>query len=628
MSIQKIAKYSKYFDLLVIHDDNMALPFSEVAKQLFKKVTYRKSSELTEELLTCHLLIFCTAEEVVSPALLKTVTGSVQRLESILFATRHSDARMLRCALSLRAFSASDVPNTEEAFVTEMLKVFPSLIKKHNEGIIEGHHRYILEHSNYLFAINKGGKVIYANEPMRRYFNAAHLSELEPYINTEEITSILNTPGSNQKVITRADKSDTANSEYLCNTYPMKEGETLIGFLPLHASLQNCGKRLLNRMSFIELLKDAFVIHASEDESIPIVMIHIENAEKIIQHNGENVYNDLCKELVLLAQNHFGKEAEIAQWHKDVYTLISSNTTIEEFKTILEGFHKEAALHVTKNGAVPVLDSFVIDLEGVDLNKAISIIDHIQQKQLLSADLKNLAHHEISAAHTNKGEKGDALHHLEMLMLSKAPLKLLNFYKGIRINTPARIVKLADGMVYIAIEKIQGYAMKLEQQTVIQAANLPFDLQANVKIVDVAKKICVLSQFHPLKASANNRQYIRIQSDHRMHVTMTSAKSSMSGTILDISIKSIACQVKLLKSPPELESLMLLQFNLPLASADNGMVNMVVEGRVQYVQPGDDFTKIVVVLDLQEPFESYLIDYIYSRQQALINEIKMIANKL
>ena len=73
MSIQKIAKYSKYFDLLVIHDDNMALPFSEVAKQLFKKVTYRKSSELTEELLTCHLLIFCTAEEVVSPALLKKI---------------------------------------------------------------------------------------------------------------------------------------------------------------------------------------------------------------------------------------------------------------------------------------------------------------------------------------------------------------------------------------------------------------------------------------------------------------------------------------------------------------------------------------------------------------------------
>jgi len=628
VSIQKIAKYSKYFDLVIVHDKDSELPFSEVAKELFKKVLFLNGSEAISETVNCHLLIICGSPDSIKSSAYKSALGSIQHLESVVFTPSFTDAHVLRSALGFRAHGVCAVPADQDAFVYEMMRVFPSLVKRHNDSIVESQYRYIIEHSNHMFCIHKGGKTIYANDSLRRHFGVSQLNELDTHLVEGDIAHILNTPGSNQKIIPRTEKMNGEWAEYFVNTYPMKEGETLIGMLPLHSPLQSCEKRLLNRMSFIELLKDAFLIHDAENESIPIVMIHIENGEKIIRENGENTYNDLCKDLLKIAQNHFGKESEIAQWHKDVYTVISPNISLDEFKTILERFHKEVTLHVAKDGAVPVLDSFVIDMHGVDLNKAIAIIDHIHQKQLLSADIANLVHHEVSARGSELDEKDQVLYYLEKLILSKSPVKLLNFYKGIRINTPARIVKLADGLVYVAIEKIQGYSMKLEQQTVIQATNLPFDLQASVKIVDVGKKICVLSQFQPLKASANNRQYIRIQSDHRMHVTMTSAKSAMSGTIMDISIKSIACKVGSLKSLPELESLILLQFNLPLATAEDGMVNMVVEGRVQYVQPADEFTKIVVVLDLQEPFESYLIDYIYSRQQALINEIKLIANKL
>lgn len=151
---------------------------------------------------------------------------------------------------------------------------------------------------------------------------------------------------------------------------------------------------------------------------------------------------------------------------------------------------------------------------------------------------------------------------------------------------------------------------------------------ANVKIVDVAKKIAVLTKFEPMQASGNNRQYIRIQSDHRMHVTISSGKSVISGNILDISIKSIACRLSVSKVTLKLHSKVNLQFNLPLERFDEGMVSMSISGKVQYIQEGEDFTKVVVELDLVEPFESYLIEYIYTRQQALVNEIKTIANKL
>jgi hypothetical protein len=37
---------------------------------------------------------------------------------------------------------------------------------------------------------------------------------------------------------------------------------------------------------------------------------------------------------------------------------------------------------------------------------------------------------------------------------------------------------------------------------------------------------------------------------------------------------------------------------------------------------------MVVLIDLEEPYESFLIEYLYARQQELIGEIKSIVSKL
>jgi PAS domain S-box-containing protein len=535
---------------------------------------------------------------------------------------------VLKSALSIRALSAHNMPQNEDEFVDKMIKVFPYLIKKHNESIAEKHYRYIVEHSNSLFSIQREGKTIYANNTFKDFFGVHNLSELDKHIQEGDIAKILTSPGSNQKIISKIKNTHDISSEYFIHTYPLKDGETLIGIVPLSSPLQTCEKRLLNRMSFIELLKNAFVIHNGENESILVVIIYIENSEKIINDNGQNIYNDICKEILILANSHFGQDAEIAQWHRDVYSVICPGALFEELKQMLEKFHQDVTAHIVIEKAVPSLNSFVIDMQGTDLNNAIGIIDHIYNRELLKDDIAALTYHEVSAVNNALDDKEQILNYLEKLMFAKSPIKLLNFYKGIRITTPARIVKIANGLVYTSLEKMQGYAMKLEQHTVIQATNLPYDLQANVKIVDVGKKITVLSHFQPLKASANNRQYIRIQSDHRMHVTITSSKRVMAGTVMDISIKSIACKINASTTLPDIGSPVMLQFSLPLTSADEGMVNMSVGGKIQYVQSDNEFMKVVVDLNLEEPFESYMIEYIYNRQQALINEIKMIANKL
>jgi hypothetical protein len=71
-----------------------------------------------------------------------------------------------------------------------------------------------------------------------------------------------------------------------------------------------------------------------------------------------------------------------------------------------------------------------------------------------------------------------------------------------------------------------------------------------------------------------------------------------------------------------------LHFHLPSKRSDDGVVSMLITGKVEFIKELDDYTKVVVLLDLEEPYESFLIEYLYERQQELISEIKSIVSKL
>lgn len=630
LSIQKIAKYAKHFDLLVLREAGFSLPFEEHATNVFKTVNVKSPEQIMSDdtSITCHLLIICGSFDFLKTPSLKNAISILHPLESTIMTPDVKNINVFKIALYFRVLNVNAVPESEEEFATAMMGIFSTLIKKHNEFILANYDRMISEFSNNLFWIHKHSKAVYANETLKRKFGIKSLEELDHNFKDKEMADLFKTPGISQKIISKKD-ADGEIKEYFTTHQPLKDEEFLVSMVPLMSPLQKSEKQLLNRMGFIELLKDAFVTHKRENEAIPVIVMHVENSDKIIEMHGENIYNDICKEMVQLARLNFDHDLEMAQWNKHIYTIIASNASLDELKKSLEKFHQNLNLEASIEGASLMLGSFIIDMHGVELNKAIGILDHIKHKQLLSRDLAHLVHFEISASPEEAIDENEhALHYLEKMIMTKTPVKLLNFYKGIRISTAAQIVKISNEMIYVSIEKIQGYAMKLEQHVVIQGTNIPFDIMANVKIVDVAKKIAVFSNFEPLQASGNNRQYIRIQSDHRMHVTITSAKSVMSGTILDISIKSIACKLNVSKIPLKLDSKVNLQFNLPLERFEGGMATMVLSGRIQYIQEGDEFTKVVVELNLAEPYESYLIEYIYARQQALVNEIKTIANKL
>lgn len=628
MSIQKIAKYAKYFDLIVFHEPDITPLFREISKKLFRSAEFITTEHINQKIPFCsHLLIVFGSYNFLKSTEVRSAVTNAQAFESFVFTPDTSNINMYKLALMFRSFGVDQPPADDDGFAMSLMGVFSSLIKKYNDSILTNYERNISEFSEHFFWIYKEGKTVYANDTLKRKLEIKQLSEVDQQLNIPEISSLVKASGTSQKIVRKLILNGE-EKDYFIAHQPLKKGEFLITMVPLSGNVNENKKQLHNRMNFIELLKNAFVVHVGENEPIPVLIMYIENGDKIIEMRGEDVYNDVCKEILKHIESAFDSDIEIAQWHKDIFTLLASSIPFSTLKQNLESFHQGLNIEFSVAGISPVINSYIIDMHGVELNRAVGIIDHINQKQLFSRDLSHLIHFEISAAEHEIDDHQQAIHYLEKTILSNTSVKLLNFYKGIRINTAAKLIKISDDMVYVAIEKIQGYAMRLEQNVVIQGPNIPFDILASVKIVDIAKKIAVLSKFEPLESSGNNRQYIRIQSDHRIHVTISSGKSVISGTILDMSIKSIACKLSVSKLPLRVNAPVNLHFTLPLESAEEGMVNMSVAGKVQYVQEGDDFTKLVVELDLIEPYESNLIKYIYARQQALINEIKMIANKL
>lgn len=621
MPMEKISKYTKFFDLLVISDEENTGFIGTAGLDYFRTMRRIGFSEITSEPLSCHVLIVNGSLANVSSSTARTLSGHVHRLEALLLSSEINIA-LYQEALHFRAGYVGKYITNEQEFATMMLSTLPNIIKKHNESLVLLNYKQVVDNTSHMYWIYRGNKGIFANDAFKQFyglsalntFDASDAAHFLKQVATPEIRELIN-----HKKITES---------FLVDAHKITDTEILVEMSPIGGAFKKSEKMFLNRINFIEILKDAFVVHKQESEPIPVIIIMIENEEKVIEEFGEDVYNEICIQIFDMAKKHFNAMANIALWHKDVFTVIDEGVSLDELKESLERLHENVAAQISVNGATPILDSFVIDMSKLELNKAINIIDHINQRELISSDLSHLVYHEISFDDKSLDVKDQALHYLEKLFLSKSQVKLLNFYKGIRINTIGQIIKIADGMVYMAIEKIQGYAMQVEKSIVIQGTNLPFDIAAEIKIVDIGRKIAIFRNFVPLRASANSRQHIRIQSDHRMHLTMNALKNIISASILDISIKSIACRVNNARGIPPIGTLVTLQFHLPSKRSQDGVVSMMVTGNVEFIKDEGEYTKVVVLLDLEEPYESFLIEYLYARQQELISEIKSIVSKL
>lgn len=477
------------------------------------------------------------------------------------------------------------------------------------------------------FLVFQGETLTYANGQAKKLYETNNLSEIQRKINRdEELAEALraNEDAEGSVVIENAAKE---RDVYLCiiKSFPKSNEKivTLINYDP-ESEQKNCST-ILNRFDFVDRLKDRLAQQSVTNAAISLILVNISNLDKLSKTFTSSTLYEAFKNLIShLFQLREGGQ-EIVQWSPNLYIVLGENKTFEHTCEQTRHIQQELINATIHEKITPIILSSAFQVESSDLNEVIDYIEKINAKNLLPNDIEKIKYYELEYLDNVIEEREQIAYLMHNCVNNKIPIKLLNIYKGLCINTNSYILKMSDDSYYLNCENLQGYAMQLEGETVLQAPNFPKDIKAIVSLVDIKRSLVVIKNLSFMSNSANSRQHTRVQTSIRTPVLIKYAhRSSAQGDILDISVNSIAIKVnKNFREEEILNQHIRLNFSLPNEEGEHGYVIMDISAKVTSLIQKEDYTKVVVLLDnLPKPYDDYLLRYMYNRQKELIAEIK------
>ena len=209
---------------------------------------------------------------------------------------------------------------------------------------------------------------------------------------------------------------------------------------------------------------------------------------------------------------------DVIQWSPNLYILMGEENNFEHACEQTKHLQQEL-VHATANEKItPIILTSAFHVESSDLNEVIDYIEKINTKKLLPQDIAKIKYFELEYLDHVIEEQEQIAYLMHNCVNNKIPIKLLNIYKGLCINTNSYILKMAEGTYHMSCENLQGYAMQLEGETVLQAPNFPKDIKAEISLVDIKRSLVIIKNLKFMPNSANNRQHTRVQTSIRTPV--------------------------------------------------------------------------------------------------------------
>lgn len=481
----------------------------------------------------------------------------------------------------------------------------------------ETHYTQLLN-SSIAFLIYKEQKLTFANKLAFELLGENELFELENTIKTEQNMSdfIADTA----QTSTQLSLSKSAGAVYWLFKH-QKDQELLIIILPQPRSPLEKSKTI-DRFTFIESLKDTLAQDFIEQKERVLLCINLENYDKLIKTLGSLAIYDFVKTFIQRLYDLKKPGQQIVQWSPSFFVILEENESFASNKLYLDTLHQKLIYSDGDQKVSPIIVSSALSIKGLNLGDVLAKIELIERYSLKIED-GDESYFELHHLDSYLDPSEQIRHYLKSCLNNKTPIKLLNIYKGLCINTQSFILKITDDSYFVHCESLQGYSMQFENKTVLQAPDLPKDIQADISYINIEKSYAILDNLSFLNFSANNRAHTRVQPNVRLPIAIKHERDTFSGIILDISIQAIAIKLNAFFNPDFLNHKIELRFKLPDASAEDGYVSMLISGSIINIMTVEETrSKIVVHLELTKPFDSYLLRYMYNRQKELIVELK------
>ncbi|EDZ63454.1 hypothetical protein SMGD1_1834 [Sulfurimonas gotlandica GD1] len=378
-----------------------------------------------------------------------------------------------------------------------------------------------------------------------------------------------------------------------------------------------------NRIYFIEILKEKILEKSISQGFISIITIQVENMSNLKQYWSEYEIEMAVRDLLLQVEIEIESHTLLAQYDNNLYLTLFEGLDFESTKQKANSIQHHISSYTSKQKIKPIIGLYALDINDLELNNILTTVSDISRENISIKDIDSKKLYRV----INIDNELDDVRAIDILLqatfTNKIPIKLLNIYKGLCINTASTIVKKTDQEIYVTYEQLQGTVLHFEKETVIQSSNFIKDIVADVKYIDTKKKLALLKNFRFVQGSANARKYSRVTCSQRTPISIVHNKGTLNGEILDISMNSIAVKTRLY---PQMEALkqneVTLNFTLPVSSSEEGYMKLSLIAEVIFTMCDEEFCKVVVNLDEDQVHEAILMEYVYNRQKEIIVELK------
>ena len=569
--------------------------------------------------------IFILEFEKINKELLKFIqklTLSHNFSHIYLFTDMDTNPSVLKFSLKFGIKNVFSV-NIDEEFAKDF---FNKSVKKAAIDIHQANVSYLGEQIDEIYPvlIFEKNRLSYINSAAKKFYNSDNLGFVEKIIRkNKELYSLLNEEKSlNAKLLVENGKKEYI--ELYCSiVYNQKEHKTVLSILENESLVDNSIEELTqNRFGFIEKLKDKIVQANISNQEFYIVIVSVDNGENLQNVYPRAEYYNFLKEFLINLNNFKENNEKIVEWNKSLFVLLYEGIDFEGIKNFTSILHNNIIESQKESKFSPIITTSFFSISNKDLNSIIEFIDKVDNNTLTMEEIVRENYFEYKFLNDKVDEKEQINHILHNCINNKIPVKLLNIYKGLCVNTESKILKYSNGFFYISCEKLQRYIIKIDNETIIQSPTFPHDIRAIVKFIDINKSYIAVEKFEFLKNSANNRQHTRVQPTVRIPITIKKGHFVKNGEIMDLSINSIAMKVKQDIDKTIEGSIVKAVFKLPNRKREDGYSLAEVDTTVLMVLKLEDYTKVVLKLNEEDGTDSDILQYVFTRQKELVMELK------
>ncbi len=530
---------------------------------------------------------------------------------------------LLKFALHFSLHKLELLENNKENLEKILLVASKTIIQKRDEKTQVEISRKI--NSFFSLMLFHKNKLIFVNEKTKILFGTDSIQSIENIIkNSEEIYTLITESKSKKiDIVMLNSDGEEWNYSFFLDIFN-DSNDKLITIIPQN-KIENTEAFLstIDRFKFIENLKDRLAQNSINQLPMAIINVNISNYQKLLDSSGSIVIHDFIKKFIEKLCFYKDSCQDLSQWNPHFFIFLMEGSSFETVKEELDSMHQKLIYSEIDDEVSPVITSSALRIDKLAINDIINSIEQISLHEFTYKDFNSSDYFEINHLNDYLEEDEQINHYLQSCIASQTTLKLLNIYKGLCINTASKILKIKDGSYFIHCENLQAYSMKFDNKTTIQSPDLPKDIEADIKYINIEKQYAVIENLKYLEFSANNRQHTRVQPNIRTPLAFKYDKYSYQGEILDISTHAIAIIFNHSLSDELNSKIVELQFKLPDSEMNDGVVNICITGKVVHVSEVNiTKSKIVVMINLEAPYDSYLLKYMYDRQKELILELK------